>query len=561
MSKTQFSLIIGFLCILVGVFISTNQLIGLFRPSGFVISPQLDLGAVLFKAVLVLSGAYIILLRYLPGSSGSSSETSLSQATSMKSAYFILAGFVVIALILRLYNLGVGIWFDEMLTHVNYMSMTLGEIVSTYDDANNHLLFTILARISLFIFGDSVWAFRLPAVLFGVGSILALYSFSKRVGTTKESLFAVALFTFSYHHIWFSQNARGYTALLFFTILSSTFLLVALQQNSPRKWLLYASAAFLGAYTHLTMGFVVVAHFVIYIFHLYKKTESRGNEKWIGLIYGFIPVGLVTLQAYALILPSMFGGGVLASGMQSEEMAWTNPIWALMEIVKGMQVGFANGGVALIAFFIFSIGVIDFVRKKAEVIGLLFIPTILGFSIMISIGYTLFPRFFFFAMGFGVIVVIRGSMVTGNYIGKILKLPQSKAHLPGILLCIAIVLAALSSTRYVFYPKQDFVGAMKLIEKEKAISDSIITLGIADFPFNKFYKKNWVNVKTIKELESARMSEKRTWLIYIMPVHAEAAYPKIMKQVRKDYTVVKQFYGTLNGGDVVVCLENQKVLP
>ena len=72
-------------------------------------------------------------------------------------------------------------------------------------------------------------------VLFGLASILALYLFGRQVTSASESLLAAALLTFSYHHVWFSQNARGYTGLLFWTLLSSWLLLRALRNGAARR--------------------------------------------------------------------------------------------------------------------------------------------------------------------------------------------------------------------------------------------------------------------------------------------------------------------------------------
>jgi uncharacterized membrane protein len=48
-----------------------------------------------------------------------------------------------------------------------------------------------------------------------VASIGALYLLGRAVAGPTEALFAAALMTVAYHHVWFSQNARGYSGLLF----------------------------------------------------------------------------------------------------------------------------------------------------------------------------------------------------------------------------------------------------------------------------------------------------------------------------------------------------------
>ena len=141
--------------------------------------------------------------------------------------YSGILGILACAFALRLYKLDLGLWYDEVLTYVGYARMPFGEILTTYNNENQHFVFTLLAHACFVIFGEGAWALRLPGALFGVASIWALYLFARQVGSTRQALFAAALFTFSYHHIWFSQNARGYSGLLFWVLLSSYFLLRA----------------------------------------------------------------------------------------------------------------------------------------------------------------------------------------------------------------------------------------------------------------------------------------------------------------------------------------------
>ena len=540
----------GLAFVLLGALLSSSQLIWILQGVEASSNQQLILGTLLFKGGLVAIGAYILLLAFMPRYSPPREEGPVL-AVASQTQTVILAGLILCATALRLYNLDVGIWYDEMLTYVRYMSLTVGQIVSTYDDANNHVLFTVLARLSLSAFGDSVWALRLPAVGFGVASIAALYYLARRVTNTRESLLAVALMAVSYHHIWFSQNARGYTALLFFTILSSAWFMDAIRQGSPRKWLLYSIAVALGAFTHLTMGLVVLAHFAIWAAAAFRA----GPYWWNGLVYGFIPVGLLTFLAYALVLPSVVGGALLNSGLQGPDSEWTNPLWAIMEVVNGVQVGFAGGGVAVVAVAIFAIGLWDFLLKRPAMAALFLVPTVVGLIAMTSIGYTLFPRFFFFAMGFGILIVIHGAALTGQFIARLMRLSGRGSQWAGALLCAAIVAVSLLSLRHVYAPKQSFAAAIELIESQRQPGDRIVTVGIAEFPFNAYYGKDWANVTTTAELDSLGSAAGRTWLVYTMPVQAEGAYPDILARIDRDYRVVERFYGSLNGGAVIVCVE------
>src|SRR5262249_45512128 len=155
--------------------------------------------------------------------------------------------------------------------------------------------FTILAHACFLIFGEGAWALRLPAALFGVASIWALYLFARQVGSTREALFAAALFTFSYHHLWFSQNARGYSGLLFWALLSSWFLVRALREDRPALWLGFAAAAAFGIYTHITMVFVIAGQSAVYLHQLWMRRGETWPNRWAGLTLGFCGGGLLTM--------------------------------------------------------------------------------------------------------------------------------------------------------------------------------------------------------------------------------------------------------------------------
>ncbi len=131
--------------------------------------------------------------------------------------YIGLGALLLVSMAVRLYQLGSGLWFDEIMTLKEYARLPYLEIVTRFKSENQHFLYSLLAHSSILLFGESAWSLRLPAVLFGVGSIWAVYMLGAEVTDRKQAFLASALLAFSYHHLWFSQNARGYTGLLFWT--------------------------------------------------------------------------------------------------------------------------------------------------------------------------------------------------------------------------------------------------------------------------------------------------------------------------------------------------------
>src|SRR5262249_47888944 len=96
---------------------------------------------------------------------------------------------------------------------------------------------------------------------FGVAGVGALYAFvSARLGA-RAALAAGALLAVSYHHVFFSQNARGFTALVFLGLLASGAVFRLRSTPSGRgRWLAYGTCAALAAYAVALGVFVLLGH-------------------------------------------------------------------------------------------------------------------------------------------------------------------------------------------------------------------------------------------------------------------------------------------------------------
>ena len=541
---------IGALLILAGIAVSSSTLIKFLRTAPDDLVGQLLGGATIFKIGLVVLGLSVIRLGTMSiWKSATQSEKPLPDPRR-KFTLAILAGILVTASVLRFYALDGGLWLDEVLTYVEYARMPFGEIVTTYHSENQHFLYTLLAHASFLTFGESAWSLRLPAVLFGVGSIWALYMLGRYVGGAREALLAAAMLAFSYHHVWFSQNARGYTGLLFWTILASWLLLRGLREARPQLWLLYATAAALGVYTHITMLFVIFGHFIIYILTLSAQRKEIWPHRWVGFFVGFCLAGLLTLQLHALALPQMFSG---IAGTKSVVTAWKNPLWTLLELVKGLQTGFAGSIVAIAALLVFGAGLVSFARTNPVVLQLLIIPALIGAAVVMGMGHHLWPRFFFFTIGFAALIIVRGTTVVGHMVARLLDVGPTNSAALGTAWCAVLIGVSAISLPLAYAPKQDYLGARAFVEASREPGDRVVTVGLATYPYQRLYKVDWEAAETVEVLNAIRSRAKRTWVLYTFPPVLEAVHPEIMASIRRDFDVVKRFNGTLGGGTVFVC--------
>jgi len=537
----------GALLIFTGTFVSSSTLAGFLRETP---GDAVLLGAALFKTGFVILGLLIFILCRIPIWNFNSKRETPYPEPQRKSSLAALAILLAAASAVRLYDLNSGLWFDEIVTYVNFVQVPFGEIISTYSDQNQHILYSLLAHASFLLFGEGNWSLRLPAVLFGIGSIWALYLLGRQVAGTREAFLAAALLAFSYHHVWFSQNARGYTGLLFWTILASWLFLRGLREGRPELWLLYAASAALGAYTLIYMVFVVIGHFAIYLMILLTQPKEIGPNRWSGLFLGFCLAGLLTFQLHALVLPQFLRAFAEA---QVGGRVWTQPLWALLEFVRGMQTNFSGSVVAIAALSVFGIGLWSFARTNPVVIQLFIIPLLICATVKWGMGHHLWPRSFFFAAGFGVLVIIRGTMLLGHAAGRLLNFSSGKSALVGTTLCIGFILASATSIPLAYGPKQDYLGALTFVEAEKEPRDAVVTVGLATFPYKNFYKLDWEPVENLEALESIRSRSRRTWLLYTLPIQLQDLYPDLTTVIQRDFKVVRQFYGTLGEGTIFVC--------
>ncbi|MGH9935780.1 MAG: glycosyltransferase family 39 protein, partial [Blastocatellia bacterium] len=250
-------------------------------------SRTLGWGATLFRALLACHGLALILAAMIWRRSANRLEVNSTPTFDVRSRLFdssrktsrtvwiALIGLSLLAMALRLWRLDSDLWHDEVLTLVDFARAPLGEIVTSFPAKNQHMLYSVLARLSFGVFGESAWALRLPSALFGVGSIWALFLLGRRLVGAREALMACALMTVSYHHVWFSQNARGYMGLLCFTLLATWLWLEALSRNEWRWWLGYVAAVTLGAWIQLMMAFVVAAHVLLSLNAVTEQYRAR----------------------------------------------------------------------------------------------------------------------------------------------------------------------------------------------------------------------------------------------------------------------------------------------
>ncbi len=469
---------------------------------------------------------------------------------SSKISKVLITLLLILAAAIRLYRLNEGPWLDEILTSVLYGNLSFREIASSFNSENNHILYSLLARASLIIIGQNTWALRLPAVIFGVASLGALYLLGIQVSTKRETFFAVALLTFSYHHVWFSQNARGYTGLLFFTLISTWLLLRSLKNNQTSTWIFYGFTAALGIYTHLTMVFVLFGHGVAIIITILRQARKMDPVGWPGILTGVTSLAGFTILFFIPVLDQL--GLTLTHEGRTAISTWANPFWTIQEMIRGLQIGFQSSFLVAGLLVCMGAGIWSFARSSPEFLAIALIPPFVGAAIVILLDHHLWPRFFFFSLGFMVLILFRGVITIIGFLAGIIHFSarfrfwMENTALTGLVLVSAFTVPA------AFGPKQDYLGAYRYVQDRMQSNDAAATVGLSSFVYDRYFQTGWRSLETIEDLIKLRAGANRTWIVITLPIEAEDKYPTIMQQIKTNFTLEKKFYGTLNDGEIYI---------
>ena len=527
--------------------VPSNSWLDALRSSSDPASAKLMAGATLFRVSLAALGAFLIVGRYR----GFWETDSGTRGVTNESGYGARLALVLLAAgaALRLYGLNRGLWVDEVTTLVEYVRPSLGDIVTTYGSQNQHFLFSVLAHLSITAFGESVWSLRLPAALFGIATLWALWRLGLELTSPREALLSMALLTFSYPHIWFSQNARGYSALLFWTIASSYYLVRGLRERSRRLWAAYAVAVALGMYTHLTMAFVVAGQFAAYVWDAARRRHESWEDRLAPFFGGFLLAGLLTIVCYAIVLPQMPDS---AAADLSNVAEWRSLGWLLREFGRGVNAGPLVGLAVVAGLTGVGSGCVSYLRESPVLPILFIVPVVSGGATMIALGHHLWPRFFLFAAGFAILIAVRGATVVATAFGRWLALPRERSTKLATVGTVLIAAAMARSIPYVYRPKQDYEGAKRFVEADRQPGDAVASAGVAALAFRAYYAPEWRTVSTLAELDAIRAASARTWLLYTLPIEMANTYPEIYESARKDFHVIRTFDGSLGDGAIYV---------
>jgi mannosyltransferase len=479
--------------------------------------------------------------------------TETAERTGAPASWLVLSLLTAAAIVLRVIGLNSGLWYDEIITLVESARLPLAEIVTRFPGNNQHTLFSVLGHLSIQAFGEHAWSLRLPAALLGAATVPVLYGLARRVTNRREAVLACVLLATSYHHVWFSQNARGYSALAFLTLLCTSLLLRTLERKTMGAAAAYAVAAALGVYAHLTFVFVVVSHAIsVGVSLAWPRPPAAPRvtrAQWQTAAMAFALAGVFTLALYAPVLldvQQFFVEG-------PRETAVATPRWAALELLRGLQIGLGAGIGAIAAATLLVAGLWSYIRQSWLIAALFVLPGVVTVAGAVALQRPIFPRFLFFLIGFGLLIIVRGASETGAWL----------AGKRGPVLATALVAAIAAISLYSLipnyrYPKQDFEGALRFVESSRREGDAIATAGLTSTVYRDYFGRAFDDVKTLEAFTTLRSRADRVWVLYTLEGYIASQTPDLMGALRAECPAVRVFRGTVGSGDVIVCVASTR---
>jgi len=485
--------------------------------------------------------------------------------------------FAIIGLALLSRTLGISqdFWLDEVAT-LEYTRSSLLDQLTLFVSPNNHVLNTLLIKLSIDLFGESEWSVRLPAVIFGIMTVPVLYWVAQRSFGKWLALAVSLLLAVSYHHIFFSQNARGYSAYLFLSLLGTGLFLRGLKDDKLWVWTLYITVMVLNFVALMNSVFVFLTHVTVGSIALFVL-RSQGKNYWPTtrrLFFVFLALGLSVFHFYAISIPQIY---VVLSEIYTGQAAGFSPfsIEFLQELVRGISAGFGTGAnltalpmvlvaMATLPFFLAGMaGFISFLKKDLLLTLLLLLPGIITGLYLVVKGLAVSPRFFLFELFFVLICAVRSIIVTVDWLCIKLKLTQSVFS--RVCVSVVLLLAALSVmslNRYYKIPKQSYSAAVEYIEQMKTEKSMVIViytaeLGIAYYHAKKLNNGNtdeYAYVRTINKFNTAldKAGDKPTYIVTTFHRALGIDLPKIKNELEEHWHEVKVFPATIGDGDIVI---------
>ncbi|RME77668.1 MAG: hypothetical protein D6784_03380 [Chloroflexi bacterium] len=198
-----------------------------------------------------------------------------------------------------------GLWLDEAAYTIAAQKPIIDQIINPIETlrdsigAADPVLSSIPFALALRL-GFSNYTARLPAAMFGILTIATMYQLGRSMFSESVGLASALLLCVSGFHLLYSQEARSYAQLTFFTVASFWFLYRATTRHRLTDWTWYTLVVWAGMSSHYDMAFAVFVQGVFVLFtpvleHFRTQLPWKNRAIWRNWVYFAAAMVLVFL--------------------------------------------------------------------------------------------------------------------------------------------------------------------------------------------------------------------------------------------------------------------------
>ncbi len=464
--------------------------------------------------------------------------------------WIVLAVLLALAATLRFYHLDSQLWLDEVSALRGYRKPFL-ETLTTFPIFFPNPLYELMAHTGILVLGESAWAIRFPAALFGVAGVLAFYALSRRCLPPASATLAAFLLAASYHHVFFSQDARGYTTYLFFAILATERLLALLERMRRTTAAAYIVLAALATYAHPFGLFVLAGQMpvALAVTWMRRRRGETGGPTIAHVIWLSVLSGLAVATLFAPLIPDALRYVLGEARTPSHGPRVTS---LLPELLAGLRAGFGGWAGVITGAVLGSLGTLLFVRRQPVAFALLATPLAVSAFTIIALDAGVHPRYFLLALPLGYMVAAHTAMPLVRWITRsVIRLSARRAATVEFGAGLAIVvIACVPLLRYYRVPKQDYLGAIRELERLAGPEDRVVAIAHAGFAMRHYYDPDFTVASDLDELRSIEGHGNRVWLMVTLENPLASGTPDLFAHLRSDYKRVTVLPGTIGDGAI-----------
>jgi hypothetical protein len=482
-------------------------------------------------------------------------------ARSRLRPWLIVAALLVIGLAARAPRLTEGLWYDEIAAWRDYGSKGPAWIVTHYFDPANHIghtlaswaSFTLLDRMS--VVAPEI-ALRLPALIFSLGSIVAVWGMARCVvrGRNRGSppaepganggsgrpvaIVAGLLAAVLPVSVLEGVEARGYSMMICFAALATWTMLSAIQRERWWKWLLYAVLCALGIWSHMMMVWIPIGHAVWLIWAMVRTGARSTALRGLGAI---ALAAILTLALYVPVLDDLLRirGQFAAAEGDEPSIFGVEGLHALLQLGGSWYWWAAVPGLV--------IGIVGFVRGMRRAtpqaaLGL----ALLGLPIMVVAltvaGSWMYARFAMFAAPGAILAIALGIDALWRW-----KKPIGAVAL-------VIVIACSAADLVVRPPRQPLRDAVNIVLNDWGDDDRLLVIGLKHEVMQAYVADlaPTYSLDLGADLELKLAEARPTWVVILYPHRVSEANLRLLSD--HDLAEVARLPGWVDwgGGDVSV---------